>query len=78
MYSEYGEKHVVFETADRVFRFHVRFQDNDYFTASTETDDMLRTTRHLTENTQASLREIFQALGAMVATHPAILPAPLH
>ena len=39
---------------------------------------MLRTTRHLVEKTQASLRKISQVLGTMVARHPAILPAPLH
>ena len=36
---------------------------------------MLRT---LAEKTQTSLREIPQVLGTTVATHPAILPAPLH
>ena len=39
---------------------------------------LLRTRRHLAEKTQASLREISQVLGTMVATHPAILPASLH
>ena len=39
---------------------------------------LLKTMRHLAEKTQASLREIFQVLGTMVATYPAILPAPLH
>ena len=39
---------------------------------------LLRTTRHLAEKTQASLRELSQVLGTMVATHPAILPTPLH
>ena len=39
---------------------------------------MLRATRHLAEKMQVSLREISQILGTMVATHPAILPAPLH
>ena len=39
---------------------------------------MLRTTRRLAEKTQAPLRKTSQILGIMVATHPAILPVPLH
>jgi len=39
---------------------------------------LLKSTKHLAEKMQTTLREISQVLGTMVASHPAILPAPLH
>ena len=50
IYSKYGEKYVVSKTTDRVFRLQVGFQDNGYFTASTETDNLV-------ENNKTSSRE---------------------
>ena len=50
VYSKYGEKYVVSKATGRVFRLQVGFQDNDYFTASTETDNLV-------ENNKTSSRE---------------------
>ena len=50
IYYKYGEKYVVSKATDRVFRLQVGFQDNDYFTASTETDDLV-------ENNKTSSKE---------------------
>ena len=39
---------------------------------------LVKSVRQLADGTQTPLREIAQVLGTMVATHPAILPAPLY
>jgi len=39
---------------------------------------LVNSARYMMDQKEVTVRELSQLLGAMVAAHPAILPAPLH